>query len=548
MAAQKNSEDIRMKGITSTNIVMVFSFAVFVSMGLATSAYSAGPVARASSEQATGGLTPEEYREQQLQLHEWLMSELPDGTLNAPIRVPLTKSDRRAIANDRAPFPRPHRVGIVKRVGRTVELWRGDPGSKASPRLTHGVFRRTNDGGFAWAVALESEGASALRVHLSDVSLPDSADVYFFTLDGQAHGPYRGQDAFWTNSVMGSEGIVLVRQFGPPAADVGPMSISVSSVGNLGERFAVAQQQLCDFNSECTEDAEPYGYRSELVSALQDATAYMQWVQGAWIYSCSGGLIADSEPNSQIPYFLTANHCLKSNAAARNLELFWNYTITSGSCSGPNSLATMGATVKATGVKGDFTLLELNDSPLTESQFMGWTNADIASTAGVILHRVHHPRGAPQSYSTHVTDPGFGTCSGLPIPQFIYSMDTLGTTEGGSSGSLVVNSDGEVVGQLYGGCGSNFDECFSDRWRTVDGAFAFYYDKVAPFLAASCEPVLEICDDGLDNDCDTDIDCDDVDCEFATACETPSCGPKNAICSDNSDCCSGICKRNGRCR
>ena len=548
MAAQKNSEDIRMKGITSTNIVMVFSFAVFVSMGLATSAYSAGPVARASSEQATGGLTPEEYREQQLQLHEWLMSELPDGTLNAPIRVPLTKSDRRAIANDRAPFPRPHRVGIVKRVGRTVELWRGGPGSKASPRLTHGVFRRTNDGGFAWAVALESEGASALRVHLSDVSLPDSADVYFFTLDGQAHGPYRGQDAFWTNSVMGSEGIVLVRQFGPPAADVGPMSISVSSVGNLGERFAVAQQQLCDFNSECTEDAEPYGYRSELVSALQAATAYMQWVQGAWIYSCSGGLIADSEPNSQIPYFLTANHCLKSNAAARNLELFWNYTITSGSCSGPNSLATMGATVKATGVKGDFTLLELNDSPLTESQFMGWTNADIASTAGVILHRVHHPRGAPQSYSTHVTDPGFGTCSGLPIPQFIYSMDTLGTTEGGSSGSLLVNSDGEVVGQLYGGCGSNFDECFSDRWRTVDGAFAFYYDKVAPFLAASCEPVLEICNDGLDNDCDTDIDCDDVDCEFATACETPSCGPKNAICSDNSDCCSVICKRNGRCR
>ena len=550
MATQQNSEDIRMKGITSTNIVMAFSFAVFVSMGMATSAYSAGPVARASSEQATGGLTPEEYRDQQLQLHKWLMSELPDGTLNAPIRVPLTKSDRRAIANDRTPFPRPHRVGIVKRVGRTVELWRGGPGSKASPRLTHGVFRRTNDGGFAWAVALESKGASALRVHLSDVSLPDSADIYFFTLDGQAHGPYRGEDAFWSNSVIGPEGIVLVRQFGPPAADAGPMSVSVSSVGNLGQQFADVLAPLCEYNSDCTEDAEAYG-DYPLVSDLQAATAYMVWVQGAWMYSCSGGLLADKDEYSDIPYFLTANHCLKSKAAARNLELFWNYTTSTGSCDGPGVavLVTTGGTVKTTGAMGDFTLLELKQPPPEGSVFLGWNSEDIATELGAELHRVHHPRGAPQSYTTHVTDPGFGTCSGLPIPQFIYSRDTLGTTEGGSSGSVVVNSEGEVVGQLYGGCGSNQDVCFHENWRTVDGAFAFYFDRVAPFLAAaSCEPVSESCDDSLDNDCDRDIDCDDSDCESTPACLTPSCGPKNAICSDNSDCCSKICKRNGRCR
>ena len=39
--------------------------------------------------------------------------------------------------------------------------------------------------------------AAALRVHLSNVFLPDSADVYFFSFDGQAHGPYRGYDSFW---------------------------------------------------------------------------------------------------------------------------------------------------------------------------------------------------------------------------------------------------------------------------------------------------------------------------------------------------------------
>jgi len=166
---------------------------------------------------------------------------------------------------------------------------------------------------------------------------------------------------------------------------------------------------------------------------------------------------------------------------------------------------------------------------------------------GAILHRVHHPKGAPQSYSRHVVNSNFRTCSGLPIPQFIYSVDEFGTTEGGSSGSLVVNEAGEVVGQLYGGCGPNQDECFSEDWRTVDGAFAFYYNKVAPFLNSSCDPSPEICGDDFDNDCDTDIDCDDSDCSGDSACQS-SCGPKNAMCSDESDCCSNICKRNGRCR
>ncbi|MEO1995241.1 MAG: trypsin-like peptidase domain-containing protein, partial [Planctomycetaceae bacterium] len=501
----------------------------------------------ASSEPSIGGLTPEEFLDQQLQLHEWLMSELPDGTLDAPIRVPLTKQDRRAIANDSTPRPRPRRVGIVKRVGKNVKIWRGRPIAKAPTRLAHGVIQGTDDGGFVWAVVLESENAAALRVHLSVRSLPDSADVYFFGLDGQAHGPYRGRDEFWTNSLMGSQGIVLVRQFGPVAAGSNAMSISVASVGNITEQFANdARFPLCDYNHPCIENAEGYG--GEVVDDLKLATAYIEWVQGAWIYSCSGGLLNDQDEGSQIPYFLTANHCIKSNAAARNLELFWNYTTSNGNCTGPIGSMTMGATVQAASGKGDFTLLELNDSPPDGSVFMGWTSAEVATVSGEPLHRVHHPKGAPQSYTTHVTDPDFGTCGGLPIPQFIYSLDTLGSTEGGSSGSLVTNDAGEVVGQLYGGCGSNFDECFSDDWRTVDGAFSFYFDKVSGFLAApSCEPTVEICDDGLDNDCDTDIDCSDSECTLDPYC-VATCEPKNAMCSIDSDCCSGICKRNGRCR
>lgn len=531
-----------MKAVLSTRIVVALFSAALLSFCLVTSAHSAGPVARAASESLVGGITPEEYWDQQEQLHEWLMSELPAGTLDAAIRIPFTKQDRDAIANDDTPFPRPHRVGIVKRVGRTVKLWRGGRISKASTRLAHGVIRGTDDGGFAWALALESDGASALRVHLSDVSLPDTADIYFFTLDGQAHGPYRGQDAYWLNTVAGSEGIVLVRQFGPPAAGAGPMSISVSSVGNIGVQFA----GLCNDNAACIENAEDHS--GQPIDDLKAATAYIEWTQGPWIYSCSGGLVADSDPGSQIPYFLTANHCLKSDGTVAGAEFFWNYTTSNGGCGGPVAPMTTGGTVKVTGTQGDFTLLELNQAPPAGSVFMGWSNVEIATTPGVTLHRISHPNGAPQAYTRHVTDTSFAACGGLPRPKFIYSHDVIGSTEAGSSGSLIATDSGEVVGQEYGGCGPNqADVCDVDSWRTVDGAFAFYYGNVAPFLASTCNPSPEICDDGVDNDCDTDADCDDSDCAGDPACQS-TCGPKNSACSENSDCCSMNCKPNGRCQ
>lgn len=82
-------------------------------------------------------------------------------------------------------------------------------------------------------------------------------------------------------------------------------------------------------------------------------------------------------------------------------------------------------------------------------------------------------------------------------------------TEGGSSGSPVVNEAGEVVGQLSGGCGTHVsDNCDAVNNATVDGAFAAHFDEVAPFLDAggACTPVAEVCGDDIDNDCDGQVD------------------------------------------
>ena len=56
------------------------------------------------------------------------------------------------------------------------------------------------------------------------------------------------------------------------------------------------------------------------------------------------------------------------------------------------------------------------------------------------------------------------------------------------------------------------------------------------------------CEDGIDNDCDQAVDCNDVDCDGIDPACIIICLPKNASCSIDSECCSGDCKGNGRCR
>lgn len=411
------------------------------------------------------------------------------------------------------------RVGVVKELAVPV----GFPRSRMTPLRvsdhdTFGAVRSDIDGSFEWAGAVRSPNAAALRVHFTDFDLPEGAALYVHS-NGMAFGPYtargpNGTGEFWTNTVAGAEMVIQLE-----AGAVGEPRFTIAGVGHLTGAFALAQNLKpredagstpCGFNASCVVDAACVSTNAA-VNTARNAVAHMLFVSGAYLYICSGGLVADSDTSTNVPYFLTANHCISRASEAASLETFFFYTAsTCGSCPNPGAASTTGATIVATGKTSDYTLMRLSQPAPAGAAFLGWSSTAVANTNGTPLFRLSHPQGAPQSYSTHVVDTSRGTCRSWPRGSWIYSSDTLGATEGGSSGSPVVNAAGQIVGQLSGGCGYNVsDVCDDASNATVDGAFAAYYSAVAGILGSGGGGGGGCTDADGDGYCVTQGDCND---------------------------------------
>ena len=446
----------------------------------------------------TEGMTYSEYRANQAAMIGRLVGAVPASEMHPSVRIDLSREEIAGV--ERAPHisGTPLQIGLVKAVNPRLVVDGLQAGTAAGgpSRGTRAVATATADGGFAWAVPVVSAGAGAVRVHIEAMSLPAGAELYFYSRMGEAFGPYRnagpnGDGDFWTDTVFGTEGILQLHVPGPGrSADLDRVAFSVTEVGVVMPRFAgrfTPEVGVCG-NADCIVDTQCDN--SSQGNTLENAVAKMEWTQGAFIYTCTGGLLSDTNP-AQSNFFLTANHCLSRNNTAGNVQFYWKFKTTGcgGTCPDNSGwpFKTMGATVSATGKKGDFTLLHLNANPPSGSVFLGWTSAPIANTNGAALHRVSNPDFGPQVYSQHSVDTAVGTCGGWPRGNWIYSRDIVGAIDGGSSGSPIVNASTQVVGQLSGTCGSNASAvCESgpgEANATVDGAFAAYFATVQPILA-----------------------------------------------------------------
>jgi hypothetical protein len=266
-------------------------------------------------------------------------------------------------------------------------------------------------------------------------------------------------DSFWS-PVIESDSIAI-EIFLPKGLDCDNLSIAIPQVSHLWSSVLnplgysrlsdIGTSGYCNIDIACTDWVGSYAERS---------VAKMLFTEEWDTYLCTGTTLNDLDSTTQIPYFMTAHHCISTQEAASDLITYWNFQ--KSSCYGPNPGTVIqrngGAELLYTGSSTDSTLLRLYQNPPSGTVLAGWTTAPVDYGSEVV--GIHHPMGDLKKISFG-TAQGFWDCTsgdsfncywgdGGYIAIRWYS----GVTESGSSGSALFDDQGHVIGTFKGGSAS----------------------------------------------------------------------------------------------
>lgn len=351
---------------------------------------------------------------------------------------------------------------IEARRTRPVPLRVGEPRTTDIAPDRAGRWETLPTGDRAWRVTVRTPGALWTVLGFGTFRPVPGAELRVFDPSGAVVlGPYTTADErpdgqLWTDPVAGEA--LIVELLWPAAADTEPLlhlgtvSGGYRDVGALGFRGlapAVAAPEAsgaCEIDVNCPLGAEWQNDKRGVARML---------ISGSGL--CTGTLINNTARDCR-RYFLTANHCLSTQAAAGATRFYFNYERPGcGSGSGSLGQSVYGSTLRATWSTSDFTLLEITPAIPAEFQafFNGWSRSTTAAASGWGLH---HPAGDVKKVS-HTTGP-LVTGSYYGTNHWRTNWDPQGdegVTEGGSSGSPLFDPQHRVVGQLSGGysaCGA----------------------------------------------------------------------------------------------
>ena len=391
-------------------------------------------------------------------------------------------------AAEMAPDKGPKRIGIVRPLLEPILVTEADPGI--------GSWRLLPDGRRLWTVTLGSPGATALRVHFAQLAVPAGGQVLVYNpaCPGEAYGPYTapyaGDNGLWTASVFADS--VTIECCLPAEGDSGDLLFLIDEVAHTYAGFDVFQWTE-------TQEKAAAGACNHDVSCFPDWSATARGVAGFAFISnlnvlhCTGALVADTDPSTSVPYFLTANHCVSvqdGTVGASSMEFFWLYQ--TDTCNGvAPALSSVPRTAggadflagASSTVGSDFALVRLRNAPPDGLTYIGWSSVPIAIGTNVAV--IHHPSGDYKriSFGTLIDtgSPQAGNTALKPLDFFNQSLWNLGTTEPTSSGSPLMLADQQlIIGQLWGGYAS----CSLPNEPDYFGRF----DKTFPLIQQWIDP------------------------------------------------------------
>jgi hypothetical protein len=353
--------------------------------------------------------------------------------------------------------------------------------------MASGAWETTSEGTRIWRMAIQSPASRGMRVEFDDFS---AGEGKVWLHDGtNIAGPYTGRGVFgdghfWSDSVF--SGSITVEY--EPAPDTPrelepPFTIrAISHQARTAMDVTAGTADTADF---CELDANCYPDWNSSLSSVGQIT----FMDNGDEFFCSGSLLSTRD-NSFKPYFLTAGHCINTEAAARTVEAYWTYQTPACGGTPPASRTTSSkSTVGAHLVSflspgdGDYGLVLLTDVP-AGTTFAGWDIADPPISTAVT--GIHHPSGSWKriSFGERVAD-ATNVVEGTTAPGdlFLQVQWDKGRVEHGSSGSPLFSAPGVVVGSLsYGPVNDDGTVCTIDPSVAGYARFSNTYASVHDYL------------------------------------------------------------------
>jgi Trypsin-like peptidase domain/Fibronectin type III domain len=359
---------------------------------------------------------------------------------------------------------KPNQIGINRSVG-------------VSPNTRAQTFVNP-DGSQVIVLIIKSSGASGMGVHFRNFALVDGEEVYVYgaAADSIVLGPFTdkgpwGSGEFWSGTV---DGDTIVIEF-YKKTDESRQGFEIFEVSHILAELDLRLRSNEPDVLNCEVDASCFA------GPEKNAVGRILFNDNG-VFLCTGTLLNNSAQDGT-PYFLTANHCVNSQAVAETVEVYWFYQTTScnsgvlrnwvHSPPGANLLATQGS--------NDFSLLRLQNNAPAGAFFSGWTS--VVQPVGTNVFGLHHPDGyvppSVNSYLRRSTGNIMSTNENCLNLVNGYAIGwTSGSAEPGSSGSGLWNSNGYLIGVLS--CGpiparcNNPDAGFSK--------FANFYSQIRQYI------------------------------------------------------------------
>nr|WP_314287907.1 T9SS type A sorting domain-containing protein [uncultured Capnocytophaga sp.] len=349
-------------------------------------------------------------------------------------------------------------------------------------------WKNISGGGKLWKVAIRSKGALSIDFTFDKFWLPEGGKFFVYNPQTQQYigavtseflqGNKENPKSFSTGLIYGDTVILEYyhsdKNSPTPIISVNRLYYGYRNV-NI-EKTGLGSAGNCQVNVNCKEGDDWQKEKKAVARILIKFPNAAGW--------CSGTLVNNTAKNQE-PLFLTANHCLQDTK--RNFKydaidspdvstwiFYWDYE--SPYCSNEYSTeakSTVGAQIVANNDSSDFALLKLiqdpRDIPKRSSYYLGWDR--ITTYIGNEGACIHHPSGDVKKISFYKTPPR----STYYLQDNINNNGThweiiwdKGVTEGGSSGSPLLNKSKRIIGQLHGGYSSCTEKNSPDWYGRFD--------------------------------------------------------------------------------